>query len=227
MKGWIWTLFLPQCYSRKRFFSKQRSPNHNLIQQCKYLPPEGESVDTSSRKSLSSSSESEDEDQESSGLEKKPSTASSGSQKSRKTPKVRVLRSLSNLGVYTSATQYKSFSNPLSKLFNHVHSFSGRVFQKLLKENALALLEHNSKYLVRIYPFGLRFNSSNEEPALYWRHGAQMVALNWQKFDLGMHENEALFFGTGGMIKKPGYIHGAKKPELNLSVEVLLFSINR
>lgn len=53
---------------------------------------------------------------------------------------------------------------------------------------------------------GLRVSSSNQEPAVFWRNGAQLVALNWQKFDLGMMQNEALFNGSGGMVLKPEYI---------------------
>jgi hypothetical protein len=83
------------------------------------------------------------------------------------------------------------------------------------------LKEHNSKYLTRVYPFGLRFTSSNEEPAVFWRHGAQLVALNWQKFDLGMMQNDALFVGSGGMVLKPKYIHSPPPQAVYLTVDVL------
>jgi Phosphatidylinositol-specific phospholipase C, Y domain len=126
------------------------------------------------------------------------------------------------LGVYTTGTHYRSFSNPLSKLFNHVHSFSERRFKKLVDERGTELREHNSKYLTRVYPFGLRFTSSNEEPAVFWRHGAQLVALNWQKFDLGMMQNEALFGGSGGMVLKPKYIHSPPPQSIYLTVDVRL-----
>jgi len=63
--------------------------------------------------------------------------------------------------------------------------------------------------------------SSNQEPLVAWRMGAQLVALNWQKFDVGMMLNEALFSGTGGMVLKPGYIHHGDKPVVALSVEVI------
>ena len=138
-------------------------------------------------------------------------------------PKVKILRQLSDLGIYTTSTHYHSFSNPLSNLFNHVHSFSERVFKKLLDEDPNALNDHNSRYLTRVYPFGLRFSSSNQEPAVFWRTGAQLVALNWQKFDLGMMENEALFAASGGMVLKPEYIHGGKQGVIKLSIEVGFF----
>lgn len=135
-------------------------------------------------------------------------------------PKVKTLRSLSNLGVYTASTHFRSFSNPLSKLFNHIHSFSERKFKKLLESDADELRQHNAQYLTRVYPFGLRFSSSNQEPAVFWRNGAQLVALNWQKFDLGMMQNEALFNGSGGMILKPDYIHSGKPKGMYLTIHV-------
>ena len=137
-----------------------------------------------------------------------------------KTPKVKTLRELSNLGVYTASTRYHSFSHPLSKLFNHIHSFSERAFKKLVEQCPAELREHNSKYLTRVYPFGLRFSSSNQEPAIFWRNGAQLVALNWQKFDLGMMQNEALFAGTGGMVLKPSYLKEGNPKSLYLTIEV-------
>ena len=143
------------------------------------------------------------------------------SHKRPKPPKVKILRSLSNLGVYTTSTHFHSFSNPLSQLFNHIHSFSERKFKKLLESAANELREHNTNYLTRVYPSGLRFSSSNQEPAVFWRNGAQFVALNWQKFDLGMMQNEALFNGTGGMILKPDYIHSGNPQGVYLTIDVL------
>jgi Phosphatidylinositol-specific phospholipase C, Y domain len=79
----------------------------------------------------------------------------------------------------------------------------------------VGLYEHNRKYLTRVYPFGLRFSSSNQEPAMFWRTGAQLVALNWQRFDLGMQQNFALFGGGGGMVLKP-----TKTPDVTLTIDV-------
>lgn len=36
------------------------------------------------------------------------------------------------------------------------------------------------KNLLRIYPKGTRFDSSNYNPMVGWMHGAQMVAFNMQ-----------------------------------------------
>ena len=117
-------------------------------------------------------------------------------------PKIKILRSLSDLAIYTTGTHYHNYHHPHSKLFNHIHSFSERVYKKLHESDPLSLREHNTNYMTRVYPYGLRFSSSNQDPALFWRTGAQLVALNWQKFDLGMQQNEALFQNSGGMVLK-------------------------
>jgi hypothetical protein len=59
---------------------------------------------------------------------------------------------------------------------------------------------------MRAYPKGLRLNSSNLNPSVFWRAGVQIVALNWQRWDGGMMQNEAMFAGTAGWVLKPeGY----------------------
>ena len=64
--------------------------------------------------------------------------------------------------------------------------------------------------------------SSNQEPGVCWRHGAQFVALNWQRFDVGMMQNEAMFVESGGYVLKPAYVHDAnvKKKTFLLSIQV-------
>jgi hypothetical protein len=81
---------------------------------------------------------------------------------------------------------------------------------------------------MRIYPYGLRVNSSNFDPTFFWRRGAQIVALNWQNADKGMMLNQGMFAGEQGWILKPqGY--RSTEPEsapitrkkVGLSIEVL------
>lgn len=36
------------------------------------------------------------------------------------------------------------------------------------------------KNILRVYPKGTRFNSSNYKPQIGWLHGAQMIAFNMQ-----------------------------------------------
>ncbi|KAF3923060.1 hypothetical protein ABW20_dc0105242 [Dactylellina cionopaga] len=122
----------------------------------------------------------------------------------KKAPKVKISAALSALGVYASAMKFaNSFSDAVSTRPNHVFSFSEKKFNSLHETHADELFRHNSKYLTRIYPHGLRISSSNLNPQDFWRRGAQLVALNWQKVDKGITFNEAMFAGTGGYVLKP------------------------
>jgi hypothetical protein len=68
------------------------------------------------------------------------------------------------------------------------------------------MFHHNRHYFMRAFPKGLRFDSSNPDPSLFWRKGVQMVALNWQSWDEGMMLSEGMFAGeTGWVLKPPGY----------------------
>lgn len=72
--------------------------------------------------------------------------------------------------------------------------------------NPAGLFKHNKQFFMRAYPKGLRLNSSNLNPSVFWRTGVQIVALNWQRWDAGMMQNEAMFAGTPGWVLKPeGY----------------------
>jgi hypothetical protein len=97
--------------------------------------------------------------------------------------------------------------------------------------NPAGLFKHNKHFFMRAYPKGLRLNSSNLNPSVFWRAGVQIVALNWQRWDGGMMQNEAMFAGTAGWVLKPeGYRStsqevtqktAAVRHNLDLSIEFL------
>lgn len=117
----------------------------------------------------------------------------------------KVLERLSKLGVYTRAYSFKHFSQPEAQIPTHVFSLDENKLGHLHAhpEHGPDMFAHNRNYLVRIYPSGLRVNSSNIDPAFSWRQGAQMVALNWQSLDEGMMLNEGMFAGEEGYVLKP------------------------
>ena len=45
---------------------------------------------------------------------------------------------------------------------------------------SLTLPTHTEKHLMRMYPAGMRIDSSNFNPVAYWMCGIQLVALNYQ-----------------------------------------------
>jgi len=123
-------------------------------------------------------------------------------------PKSKIIKPLGNLGVYTRGLKYRDFALPESKTYNHVFSFAERKFEDICRnqEKKEQLEKHNMRYLMRIYPSGFRMRSSNPDPLAFWRRGAQMVALNWQTYDLGMQMNEAMFASGSdryGYVLKP------------------------
>lgn len=109
--------------------------------------------------------------------------------------KSKIIKSLGDLGVYTQGLKLNDFSAPESKTYNHIFSMPERRFETLCRDAEVAaqLENHNMRYLMRVYPSPYRFSSTNPEPLGFWRRGAQMVALNWQTYDLGMQMNEAMF----------------------------------
>ncbi|EXJ78011.1 hypothetical protein A1O3_09170 [Capronia epimyces CBS 606.96] len=120
----------------------------------------------------------------------------------------KVLKSLSELGVYTRAYTFKHFAQPEASIPTHVFSLSENKVLSMHSDpfHGPALFDHNKKYMMRVFPKGTRINSSNTDPTFHWRQGAQMVALNWQKLDKGMMLNEGMFAGTKGWVLKPeGY----------------------
>ena len=57
--------------------------------------------------------------------------------------------------------------------------------------------------MVRVYPSGMRIDSSNFNPLSVWACGIQMVAMNYQTVtDTNLHLHNAFFNGTQGYILK-------------------------
>ena len=110
--------------------------------------------------------------------------------------KTKIISSLGRLGVYTQGIKFDaSFTSLESQTPNHVFSLAENNFNRICdtpdaKEH---LEKHNMRYLMRVYPAASRWTSSNPDPLKFWRRGVQMVALNWQTYDLPMQMNDAMF----------------------------------
>lgn len=130
---------------------------------------------------------------------------------------------LSNLGIYLQGLKFRNFSLPESKTFNHCFSLSEKSINSMLKDTikCASIDKHNRKYFMRVYPSKIRLKSSNFLPMKYWSHGVQMVATNWQTYDLGQQVNEALFESTNknGYVLKP---EALRKPLLKSSNKELV-----
>ena len=127
--------------------------------------------------------------------------------KNKKKRRSKIIKSLGDLGVYTRGLKYISFALPESKTYNHIFSLSEGSFENLCRGIAkLQLEKHNQRYMMRVYPSPMRILSTNFDPLALWKRGVQMVALNWQTYDLGMQMNDAMFAGGSdrtGYVQKP------------------------
>ena len=133
-------------------------------------------------------------------------------EKKKKASKILVV--LSQLGIYTRGYSFKHFSQPEAQIPTHVFSLSEQKVTEMHETQHDSQFDHNRNYLMRVFPSGLRVNSSNIDPAFSWRQGAQMVALNWQSWDKGMMLNEGMFAGEEGWVLKPeGYLGTIVKGE--------------
>jgi hypothetical protein len=141
------------------------------------------------------------DDEQSGEDDRLPNPAGQEKKKAKKAPKI--IRALSNLGVYTRAVSFKSWDQPEATMPVHIFSLSEKKFLTHHEENGMLLFNHNRDHLLRAYPSGLRIGSSNLNPPPFWGSGAQIVALNWQQTDEGMMLNEGMFAGTGGYVLKP------------------------
>lgn len=137
----------------------------------------------------------------------------------RRTTSRKILEVLSDLGIYVQGIKFRNFSLPESKTYNHCFSLGEKLINSMLKEEVklAALDKHNRKYLMRVYPSKIRIKSSNFLPLDYWAHGVQMVATNWQTYDLGQQLNESMF----EVVQGRGYVlkpHVLRKPLLKSSM---------
>ena len=139
-----------------------------------------------------------------------------GSNDVKKVKKKGIIQALSALGIYTQSYHFTTLSAYEAKIPTHVFSLSEKKLIEIHGTQGPALFSHNKNFLMRVFPSGTRVSSSNLDPALFWRKGVQMVALNWQSCDAGMMLNEAMFAGSDGWVLKPrGYQGISGKEELS------------
>uniref|UniRef100_A0A8C7FJ99 Phosphoinositide phospholipase C n=1 Tax=Oncorhynchus kisutch TaxID=8019 RepID=A0A8C7FJ99_ONCKI len=118
-------------------------------------------------------------------------------------------RELSDLVVYCKSVHFHSFeySRQHSKCYE-MSSFSESKARKLAKDTGAEFVRHNSRQLSRVYPSGMRTDSSNYNPQELWNVGCQIVALNFQTAGPEMDLNDGLFSQNGccGYVLKPDFM---------------------
>ncbi|KAL7173160.1 hypothetical protein ACSBR2_032599 [Camellia fascicularis] len=89
-------------------------------------------------------------------------------------------------------------------------SLSEQALEKAAEAYGMDVVRFTQKNILRVYPKGTRFNSSNYKPQIGWMHGAQMVAFNMQGYGRALWLMHGMFRSNGGC----GYV---KKPDLLMS----------
>ncbi|XP_020087006.1 phosphoinositide phospholipase C 6-like isoform X1 [Ananas comosus] len=89
-------------------------------------------------------------------------------------------------------------------------SLSEQELAKVAASHGADIIRFTQKNLLRIYPKGTRFNSSNYNPYIGWMHGAQMVAFNMQGYGRSLWLMHGFYKANGGCgyVKKPDFLMG-------------------
>ncbi|KAM3608892.1 uncharacterized protein V6R79_006339 [Siganus canaliculatus] len=159
--------------------------------------------------------EEEEEEQEEVEEESKPrfwSPKKSGLKLKKK--KVVVAESLSELVVYTRSVKFIGFSHSRDNQNSYENtSMEERKARKLVKSSGVDFVQHNQRFLSRIYPAGSRVSSSNYDPQEFWNVGSQLVALNFQSLGFAMDLNDGRFQDNGGCgyILKPAVLMSSQR----------------
>ncbi|EGG00001.1 uncharacterized protein MELLADRAFT_112249 [Melampsora larici-populina 98AG31] len=128
------------------------------------------------------------------------------SQSMKKIPSEPITHTLSDIAVYTIGVKARGFNKITKYELEDCVSLSERAVNKFLKSGSTDLIGHTRSHLTRAYPAPTRVFSGNFLPHRFWGLGIQLVAFNWQTFDLGMELNQAMFNlknGRAGYVLKP------------------------
>ncbi|KAI3868928.1 hypothetical protein MKW92_023143 [Papaver armeniacum] len=107
-------------------------------------------------------------------------------------------------------------------------SMSEQELEKAAKTHGKAIVRFTQRNILRVYPKGTRFNSSNYNPLIGWMHGAQMVAFNMQGYGRSLWVMQGMFKANGGCgyVKKPDFLmkggHDVFDPRATLPVRQIL-----
>ncbi|XP_068168735.1 1-phosphatidylinositol 4,5-bisphosphate phosphodiesterase zeta-1-like [Antennarius striatus] len=125
--------------------------------------------------------------------------------------KLVVANALSDLVIYTRSVKFISFSHSANnQKFNENTSMPETTARKLINESAVEFVQHNQKFLSRIYPGCI---TDNLAPQQFWNVGAQLVALNFQKTGSSMALNDGRFQDNGacGYVLKPRILQWTRR----------------
>ncbi|KAL2539882.1 Phosphoinositide phospholipase C 2 [Abeliophyllum distichum] len=87
-------------------------------------------------------------------------------------------------------------------------SLSEQELEKAVISHGKDIVRFTQRNILRVYPKGTRFDSSNYNPLVGWMHGAQMVAFNMQGYGRSLWLMHGMFRANGGCgyVKKPEFL---------------------
>ncbi|OMO50110.1 C2 calcium-dependent membrane targeting [Corchorus capsularis] len=87
-------------------------------------------------------------------------------------------------------------------------SMSEQQLEKAAVTHGKQIVRFTQRNILRVYPKGIRVDSSNYNPLIGWMHGAQMVAFNMQGYGRSLWLMHGMFKSNGGCgyVKKPDFL---------------------
>ncbi|XP_022742211.1 phosphoinositide phospholipase C 2-like isoform X2 [Durio zibethinus] len=106
-------------------------------------------------------------------------------------------------------------------------SMSEQELEKAAVTHGKQTVRFTQKNIFRVYPKGIRVDSSNYNPLIGWIHGAQMVAFNMQGHGRSLWLMHGMFKANGGCgyVKKPDFLLNSNEvfdPKVKPSVKTIL-----
>uniref|UniRef100_A0A8B9QZT5 Phosphoinositide phospholipase C n=1 Tax=Anas platyrhynchos TaxID=8839 RepID=A0A8B9QZT5_ANAPL len=118
-------------------------------------------------------------------------------------------QALSDCVVYCKSVSFRGFQEARSHSRpSEISSLAEAKARKLIRDAGNDFVRHNAWQLTRIYPSGMRTDSSNYSPQEMWNAGCQIVALNFQTAGTEMDLCDGLFSQNGrcGYVLKPPFM---------------------
>ncbi|KGL86404.1 1-phosphatidylinositol 4,5-bisphosphate phosphodiesterase delta-4, partial [Charadrius vociferus] len=118
-------------------------------------------------------------------------------------------QALSDCVVYCKSVSFRGFQEARSHSRpSEISSLAEAKARKLIRDAGNEFVRHNTWQLTRIYPSGMRTDSSNYSPQEMWNVGCQIVALNFQTAGTEMDLCDGLFSQNGrcGYVLKPPFM---------------------
>ncbi|NXA22799.1 PLCD4 phosphodiesterase, partial [Ibidorhyncha struthersii] len=118
-------------------------------------------------------------------------------------------QALSDCVIYCKSVSFRGFQEARSHSRpSEISSLAEAKARKLIRDAGNEFVRHNTWQLTRIYPSGMRTDSSNYSPQEMWNVGCQIVALNFQTAGTEMDLCDGLFSQNGrcGYVLKPPFM---------------------